>query len=335
MFAFGSTSLQDHRTAHQQGCWLWSCRSQSFLACLRAVLTFAFCHCHCLQSDMADEDTSVHSYDASLQETAGSVGSFQQLFLQQQHHHQHTYNDTAADTDAATGHSSDVSVPDNGSSGAAGAAAAADASGVNFGTSLALPGNMQQFPLTMHSLAAGGSLLSGSYSMALALQIYQQQQQQLLYNQQQLLLSQGSSDTSGLQAAAASLTNSSTAAPALQSQNSYSAGSLSQHGTAGQTSAATTTVPLLFSQSLQMQNLHSYLLQQHQQSQALHSASMLHGPSPLSAMSSASFGHSLAGLSGAGSLTAMLQAPASTTLPAVPTLEIAPLVCGDYPISTS
>jgi hypothetical protein len=287
---------------------------------------------------MADEDTSAYSYDASQQETAGSVGSHQQLFLQQ--HHQHIYNDTAADTDAATGHSSDVSVPDNGSSGVAGATAAAGASAVNFGTSLALPGNMQQLPLTMHSLASGGSLLSGSYSMALALQIYQQQQQQLLYNHQQLLMSQASSDTSGLQAPRASLLNSSSAASALQSQNSYSTGTLSQDGTAGQAAsaaaaAATTTVPLLYSQSLQMQNLHSYLLQQHQQAQVLHSASMLHGPSPLSAMSSASFGHSLAGLGGAGSFTAMLHAPVSTTLPAVPVLEIAPLVCGDYPISTS
>lgn len=285
---------------------------------------------------MADEDTSAYSYDASMQDPMGSVGSFQQMLLQHQHTHGCSETDHAgADADTASGRGSDVSRPDNG----AGATASMQLDGAavpSFGTSLAMPGNMQhQLLAPMQSLTSSSSIYGGAYNMALALQLYQQQQQQLLLNQHHLLRSQASSETAGLQSAGSIPTSSVSGASALQTQGSSAPGSPA-HSSAGQIGSA--QAALLLTQSLQMQQLQGYLLHQHQQhAHVLQAASMLHGPSPLSVMSSGNMSSLRA--ASAGGLAALLQAPVSTALtaalPAVPSLEIAPLVCGVKPVSTA
>jgi hypothetical protein len=283
------------------------------------------------------EDTSAYSYDASMQETLGSVGSFQQMLLQHQHHHGYSDTDhTGTDADTDSNRGSDVSRPDNGAGATAGMQANVTA-WPTFSTSLAMPGNMQQQLLApMQSLTSSSSIYGGGYSMALALQLYQQQQQQLLLNQHHLLMSQASSETAGLQSAG-SIRSSVSGASVLQTQGSSGPGSPAQ-SSAGQIGSA--QAALLLTQSLQMQQLQGYLLQQHQQQQHAHvlqAASMLHGPSPLSVMSSGNMSSLCA--ANAGGLAALLQAPVSTAmtaaLPAVPALEIAPLVCGDKPASTA
>lgn len=274
---------------------------------------------------MADEDTSAYSY-----ETMGSIGSFQQLL---QHQHNSTYSDTdhtCADADTRPGRGSDVSHAGARAGGVssmqlqdAAAGDTAAAAGVSFGTSLAMPGNMQQHLLApVGSLASSSGIYGGGYSMALALQLYQQQQQQLLLSQHQLLMSQASysEPPAAPQTAAAggSAPNSSPSASVLQTPGSSAPGSPAQSSTGGagqQASSAQTNLLVL-----QMQQLHGYLLQQQQHAQVLQAAGMLHGPSPLSVMSSGGAGgYPLGGTAAAAGLTAV---------PAVTSLEIAPLVCG-------
>lgn len=286
-----------------------------------------------VQGDMADEDTSTYSY-----ETMGSVGSFQQL-LQHQHNsntYSNTYSDTdraCADADTMPGRGSDVSHPGSRAGGvssmqleAAAGDAATAAAGVSFGTSLAMPGNMQQHLLApVGSLGSSSGIYGGGYSMALALQLYQQQQQQLLLSQHQLLMSQASyseppaaPQTVAAGGSAPNSSGSSPTASVLQTPGSSAPGSPAQSSAcpAGQQASSAQQANLLV---LQMQQLHGYLLQQQQHAQVLQAAGMLHGPSPLSAMSSG--GASGFPLGGAG-------AAGLTSVPAAPSLEIAPLVCG-------
>jgi hypothetical protein len=288
---------------------------------------------------MVDEDTSTYSYDPSLQETLGSVGSFQQMLIQRQHYHGYSDTDHAgADADKASGRGSDVSRPDNGAGDTASMQVDGSA-GPAFSTSLAMPGNMhQQLLAPMQSLTSSSGIHGGGYSMALALQLYQQQQQQLLLNQHHLLVSQASLETAGLQSAGSVPSSSTSGGSFLQTQDSSGPGSPA-HSSTGQIGSA--QAAMLLTQSLQMQQLqgYSYLLQQHQQQQHAHvlqAASMLHGPSPLSVMSSGSMGSLRAG--NTAGLASLLQAPVSTAvtaaLPAVPSLKITPLVCGIRPVST-
>lgn len=279
-----------------------------------------------VQGDMADEDTSTYSY-----ETMGSIGSFQQL-LQHQHN---TYSDTdhaCADADTRPGRGSDVSHPGTRAGGvssmqldAAAGDTAAAAAGVSFGTSLAMPGNMQQHLLApVGSLASSSGIYSGGYSMALALQLYQQQQQQLLLSQHQLLMSQASyseppaaPQTAAAGGSAPNGSGSFPSASVLQTQGSSAPGSPAQSSTGAGQQASSAQANLLV---LQMQQLHGYLLQQQQHAQVLQAAGMLHGPSPLSVMSSGGAGgYPLGGTAAAAGLTAV---------PAATSLEIAPLVCG-------
>lgn len=281
------------------------------------------CFVQRLQGDMGDEDTSAYSYDDSgLQETMGSVGSFQQLLLQQHLSYSDT-DHTCADADTAARRGSDVSQSDKQNRAGAPASMQADAqakaaAGPTFSTSLAMPGNMQQQLLApMQSLASSSGIYGGGYSMALALQLYQQQQHQLLLNQQ-LLMSQAPTESSGLQTQGSSVAASAPGSPALSSA-----------GLAG--SAQQVNLLSGYSQSLQMQQLQGYLLQQQQHAHVLQAAGMLHGPSPLSVMSTGAVSSSLA-LGGSGQLSALPAAPAPA---AVPSLEIAPLVCGEKPVALS
>lgn len=287
------------------------------------------------KGDMADEDTSAYSYG-----TMGSVGSFHQLLQHQ--HNSNTYSDTdhaCADADTMPGRGSDVSHQGTRAGvgvssmqlGAAGAgdAAAPAAAGASSGTFLAMPGNMQQTLLApVGSLASSSGIYGGGYSMALALQLYQQQQQQLLLSQQQLLMSQASytEPPAAQQTAAAggSAPNSAGSSPStasvLQTQGSSAPGSPAQSSAgAGQQASPAQASNLLV---LQLQQLHGYLLQQQQHAQVLQAAGMLHGPSPLSVMSSGPSSLPLGGTGGAAA------AGLTAALPAVPSLEIAPLVCG-------
>lgn len=305
-------------------------------------------HACVLQVDLGEELTSLstYSYDDSGLQVMGSVGSLQQMLLQHQHS---TYSDThPVDADAAANRGSDVSfaAPDTRSTGGGsdrGLSTAAESAGVRFGTSMAMPGNMQPLLAPMHSGSgtSSSSIYGGGYGMALALQLYQQQQQQLLISQHQhLLLSQGSSGGAGLQSAVSVPTSSSSlsGSPVLQSQGSSGPGTPIQASTAQLNSAQAT---LLYTQSLQMQQLQGYLLQQQhqaQQAQALHAANMLHGPSPLSVMTSA--GPSVSafrpGAARAAGHSLLSMPAASTAFPAAPSLDIAPLVCsGSKVVSTA
>lgn len=271
----------------------------------------------------------------------GSVGSLQQLL-----HHQE-FNDidqaTGACDDAGMGNSSDATHPvsvsglstaEEAHAQADTAAAAADGTQATFGTSVAMPGNMQPLLVPMNSVAASSSnLYGGSYNMALALQLYQQQQQQqLLYGQQHMLLTQASSGNAGLQTSG-SVPSSGLSAGSMVQADSSQPGSPAHVSSAGRMGSAQA---LLYTQSLQAQQLQGYLLQQHQQAQQaqlLQAAGMLHGPSPLSVMSSANMASFCLGT--ASSLSNMLQVPVSAggAAPAPTRLEIAPLVCSDRPLS--
>jgi len=272
----------------------------------------------------------------------GSAGSLQQLL----HHQEFDDIDQAAGAcdDAGMGNSSDATHPvsvsglstaEEAHAQADTAAAAADGAQATFGTSVAMPGNMQPLLVPMNSVAASSSnLYGGSYNMALALQLYQQQQQQqqLLYGQQHMLLTQASSGNAGLQTSG-SVPSSGLSAGSMVQADSSQPGSPAHVSSAGRMGSAQA---LLYTQSLQAQQLQGYLLQQHQhaqQAQLLQAAGMLHGPSPLSVMSSANMASFCLGT--ASSLSNMLQAPVSAggAAPAPTRLEIAPLVCSDRPLS--